>query len=327
MEKVYGAGLIRFLLVGICLFLIVVPIITHDPYKLGILIRIFVFSTLALGVRIILLSGQLTLGHAAIWAVGGYSSALLAMKLGLPVWVSFFLSGPCAVLAGVILGFPTLKIKGIYFAIITLAFAELVHIVIVNQPKLLGGDMGIRGVPTFESIGGVVFHDFSPWAYYYLALFLGAIALWVMWRVDRSRLGRLINAIREDDELAESLGVHLMKYKMIAFLIGCLFAGLAGGFWAHYYRFLHPSLFTVWDSIFMLVYVVIGGVGSAAGPVLGTAALLLISEVMRGALAWKAVIYASVLIAVIFMLPHGLLGIPGAMSRLLRGRQAETARG
>ncbi len=323
MERTYGTGPMRLLLLGVCLFLIVVPMITQDPYKLGILIRIFVFSTLALGVRIILLTGQLTLGHAAIWAVGGYSSALLAMKVGLPVWVSFLLSGPCAALVGLMLGFPTLRIKGIYFAIITLAFAELIHIIIVNQPKLLGGDMGIRGVPTFESVGGVVFHDFSPWAYYYLALLLGAIAFTVMWRVDHSRLGRLINAIREDDELTESLGVHLMRYKMTAFLIGCLFAGLAGGFWAHYYRFLHPSLFTVWESIFMLVYVVIGGVRSAAGPVLGAATLLVMSEIMRGALAWKAVIYAAVLIAVIFMLPHGLLGVPGAVSRIMGRRQAE----
>jgi len=307
--------------------LVVVPLVTQDPYKLGILIRIFVFSILALGVRIILLSGQLTLGHAAIWAVGGYSSALLAMKAGLPVWISFLLSAPCAVVAGTILGLPTLRIKGIYFAVITLAFAELVHIVIVNQPRLLGGDMGIRGVPTFESMGGLVFHDYAPWAYYYLALLMGGVTFWVMWRVDRSRLGRLINAVREDDELAETLGVHLMKYKMTAFLIGCLFAGLAGGFWAHYYRFLHPSLFTVWDSIFMLVYVVVGGVGSAAGPVLGAATLLLASEIMRGALAWRAVIYAVVLIAVIFVLPHGLLGLPAAASRFWGPREGRRGEG
>lgn len=305
-----------FLLAALIIFLFLVPILTHDPYKLGILIRIGIFSTLALGVRLVLLSGQLTLGHAAIWAVGGYSSALMVMKLGIPVWIAFFLSGFIASLVGLIIGYPTLRIKGIYFAIITLAFAELAEIIILNQPELLGGAMGIRGIPTFGSIGEVVFHDFFPWAYYYVALIMALLTALIMWRIDHSRLGRTITAVREDDELAESIGVNLMKYKMIAFVAACFFAGLAGSFWAHYYRFLHPSLFTVWDSIYMLIYVVIGGVGSAMGPIIGTASLLIISELLVGALEWRAVIYAVVLITIIFTLPRGILGLPQALSSL-----------
>lgn len=304
----------KCLILGLILvFLFLVPVLTRDPYKLGILIRIGIFSTLALGVRLILLSGQLTLGHAAIWAVGGYSSALLVMKAGVPVWASFFLSGPIASLAGLIIGYPTLRIRGIYFAIITLAFAELVEIVILNQPTLLGGAMGIRGVPAFGSLGVVVFRDFFPWAYYYMALLMTIAATLTMWRIDHSRLGRTISAIRGDDELAQSIGVNLMKCKLIAFIIACFFAGLAGSYWAHYYRFLHPSLFTVWDSIYMLVYVVIGGTGSAFGPIIGTASLLIISELLSGALQWRAVIYAAILIAIIFTLPRGILGLPQAL--------------
>lgn len=292
-----------------------IPVFTQDPYLLNILITTGIWTTSVWGVRLIMSTGQLTLGHAAYMAVGAYSSTLLAMKAGLPFWITFPLSGLISALIALVIGYPTLRIKGVYFSIITFAFAEIIRLIIINWPSFLGGYGGIADVPAPSPFFFIHFTSRLP--YYYLILAVCIITSVVMFRMDRSRIGKIFSSIHESDTLAESVGINIMKYKVIAFCIGCFFAGLSGSFYAHYLNFTSPELFTIWQSIYCLIFVLVGGAGSVLGPLLGSFFLTLIPEFLRVAKEYEPVVYAIVLILIMFLLPGGLITLPAR----LRGKK------
>jgi branched-chain amino acid transport system permease protein len=305
----------RVALLIILLSLIAVPAFTQDPYLLNILITTGIWTTSVWGVRVIMSTGQLTLGHAAYMAVGAYASTLLTMKVGLSFWVAFPLAGLISSLVALLIGYPTLRIKGVYFAIITFAFAEIVRLLIVHWPSLLGGYGGIPNVPPPSPVFSISFKSRIP--FYYLILALCLVTYLVMIRIDRSRIGKVFASIHESDTLAESIGINLMKYKVIAFCIGCFFAGLSGSFYAHYFNFTSPEFFTIWQSVYCLVFVIVGGAGSVWGPLLGSFFMTLVPELLRVARELEPVIYAVILIAVMFLLPGGLVSLPAR----LRGKK------
>jgi branched-chain amino acid transport system permease protein len=261
-------------------------------------------------------TGQLTLGHAAYMAVGAYASTLLTMKIGLSFWLAFPLAGLISSLVALLIGYPTLRIKGVYFAIITFAFAEIVRLLIVHWPSLLGGYGGIPNVPPPSPIFNISFKSRIP--FYYLILVLCLVTYVVMVRIDRSRIGKIFASIHESDTLAESIGINIMKYKITAFCIGCFFAGMSGSFYAHYFNFTSPEFFTIWQSVYCLVFVIVGGAGSVWGPLLGSFFMTLVPELLRVARELEPVIYAVILIAVMFVLPGGLVTLPAR----LRGKKA-----
>ncbi len=292
------------------------PAVTQDPYILNLLITTGIWTTSVWGVRVIMSTGQLTLGHAAYMAVGAYASTLLTMKVGLSFWLAFPLAGVISSLVALGIGYPTLRIKGVYFAIITFAFAEIVRLLIVHWPSLLGGYGGIPNVPPPSPLFSVSFKTRIP--FYYLILALCLVTYGVMVRIERSRIGQIFSAIHESDTLAESVGMNIMGYKVSAFCIGCFFAGLSGSFYAHYFNFTSPEFFTIWQSIYCLVFVIVGGTGSVWGPPLGSFFMTLVPELLRVARELEPVIYAVILIAVMFLLPGGLITLPAR----LRGRKA-----
>jgi len=290
-----------------------IPAFSQDPYFLNILITTGIWTTSVWGVRLIMSTGQLTLGHAAYMAVGAYSSALLVMKAGLSFWLAFPLSGLTSALIGLLIGYPTLRIKGVYFSIITFAFAEIIRLIIIDWPSFLGGYGGIAGIPAPSPFFSISFTSRLP--YYYLILITCLITYVVMVRMDRSRIGKIFSSIHESDTLAESVGINIMKYKVIAFCIGCFFAGLSGSLYAHYFNFTSPELFTIWQSIYCLIFVLVGGVGSVLGPLLGTFFLTLAPEFLRVARAYEPVVYAVILILIMFLLPGGLISLPARLQR------------
>ena len=298
-------------LVGLAAF----PAFTQDPYLLSILITTGIWTTSVWGVRVIMSTGQLTLGHAAYMAVGAYASTLLTMKVGLSFWLAFPLAGLISSLVALLIGYPTLRIKGVYFAIITFAFAEIVRLLIVHWPSLLGGYGGIPDVPPPSPIFTISFKSRIP--YYYLILAVCLFTYWVMVRIDKSRIGQIFSSIHESDTLAESIGINIMRYKVTAFCIGCFFAGLSGSFYAHYFNFTSPEFFTIWQSVYCLLFVIVGGVGSVWGPLLGSFFMTLVPELLRVARELEPVIYAVILIAVMFLLPGGLVTLPSR----LRGKR------
>lgn len=293
------------------LALILFPLFTQDPYILSILITAGMWSVSVWGVRLIMSTGQLTLGHAAYMAAGAYASALLVMKVGLSFWLAFPLSGLGAAFLALLVGYPTLRIKGVYFAIITFAFAEIVRLVIVNWPGLLGGSNGLVGIPAPSSVLGISFGN--RLSFYYLILFLSVLCYLVMVAIEKTRLGKIFSSIHENDILSESIGINLMKYKLIAFCLGAFLAGLSGSFYAHYLNFTSPEFFTLWQSIYCLIFVIVGGTGSVLGPLLGSSFMILVPELLRGAKEYEPVVYAAILILVMFLLPGGLVTLPARL--------------
>jgi len=292
--------------------LLVFPALTQDPYLLNLLITTGIWTTSVWGVRLIMTTGQLTLGHAAYMAVGAYASTLLVMKAGLSFWLALPLSGLISAFVALLIGFPTLRIKGVYFAIITFAFAEIIRLIIVHWPSLLGGFGGIPNIPRPEPI--FFLHFTSRVSYYYLILVISLTTYLVMGRMERSRIGKIFSSIHESDTLAESIGINIMKYKIIAFCIGCFFAGLSGSFYAHYFSFTSPEFFTIWQSIYCLIFVLVGGAGSVLGPPLGSFFLTLVPELLRVAREYEPVVYAVILILIMFLLPGGLITLPALWS-------------
>lgn len=297
------------------LFLImaIFPIFTQDPYVLNIFITTGIWTIAAWGVRLIMSTGQLTLGHAAYMAIGAYASALLVMKVGLSFWVAFPLAGVISTLVALLIGYLTLRIKGVYFSIITFAFAEIIRLIIIHWPNLLGGYGGLANIPAPHPFLTIRFSSRLP--YYYLLLALILITYLVMVRIDQSRLGKIFSSIHESDTLAESIGINIMKYKIMAFCIGCFFAGLSGSFYAHYFNFTSPEFFTIWQSIYCLIFVLVGGAGSVFGPLVGSFFLTLIPEILRVAKEYEPIIYAIILILVMFLLPDGLISLPARLWR------------
>lgn len=295
--------------------LVAVPAFTQDPYLLNLLITTGIWSTSVWGVRVIMSTGQLTLGHAAYMAVGAYASTLLTMKVGLSFWLAFPLAGLISSFIALLIGYPTLRIKGVYFSIITFAFAEIIRLIIVHWPSLLGGFGGIANIPAPSSIFSISFTSRIP--FYYLILGISLLTYLVMVRVDKSRLGKIFSSIHESDTLAESIGINIMKYKVTAFCLGCFFAGLSGSFYAHYFNFTSPEFFTIWQSIYCLIFAIVGGAGSVWGPPLGSLFMTLVPELLRVAREYEPVIYAIILILIMFVLPGGLITLPDR----LRGKQ------
>jgi branched-chain amino acid transport system permease protein len=295
------------------------PLFTRDPFILNIFITTGIWAVSVWGVRLIMSTGQMTLGHAAYMAVGAYASTLLVMKAGLSFWLALPLAGLISALVALLIGLPTLRIKGVYFSIITFAFAEIIRLIIVNWPSFLGGSGGIPGIPSPSPLFSVSFT--SRVALYYLIFFLSLGTYLVMSAIEKSRIGKIFAAIHEGDDLAQSIGINLMKYKLIAFCLGCFFAGLSGSFYAHYYNFASPEFFTIWQSVYCLLFVIVGGVGHVFGPLLGSFFMTLVPELLRKTKEYEPVVYAVILILVMFVLPGGLMTLPARVrAKFFHGR-------
>lgn len=305
------------IVVGVILCLLLLglgPMLGSELYWLHLVILCLTYSILAMSLVLILRTGHLTLAHAAFMGIGSFSSALMVMKLGLSFWLALPLSGLIAAIIALALGYPILRVRGIYFVIITLAFSMVVSLVALNW-KFLGGHIGLTGIPRPDAIGAIDFS--SKLHYYYLILLLAALTAFVIHRLDVSRFGMIFRAIGEDDVLAESLGIDILKYKLMAFAIASFFAGLAGAFFAHYLRYVSGDLFGVWDSMMYVIYAVVGGTGSAViGPVAGVFTLTIIAEVLPIPNVAHPFLFGAVLIQVVLTLPGGLISLPQQISAI-----------
>jgi branched-chain amino acid transport system permease protein len=295
----------------VLIILFIIPLIVRDQYyqHLIILTGLSIITTLSL--NLILTTGQLSIAQAAFMGIGAYSSSLLVTKTGISFWLALPISGAIAGAAGVLIGLPTLKMRGVYFAIATFAFGELVRMMFTNWVSLFGGVGGILNIPAPNPIpffgGGLHFH--TKGSFYYLVLFVMLITIYVNYRLLSSRIGMAFHALAEAELLAEQSGIPVMKYKLLAFVIGSFFTGLSGCLYAHYSHYIAPGFFSFWESVHFIIMVVIGGVGTLGGPIIGAVFLTLLPELIRATKEYEMVIYASALIAVILFLPKGLMSM------------------
>lgn len=301
------------LVLALTLGAILLPWVIGNPYFTHILIMSGLSIVLALGLNCAIgLAGQMSFAQAAFYGIGAYSSALLTMKLGLSFWVALPLSALIAALFGLLLGLITIRLGSFYLVIATLGFQKIVELVISHWNSLTRGAMGISGIPSpnpikIPGIFNIVFEDIN--VFYYFVLILVGLMIGVTVRIRNSRLGLELFAVRDDQGAARSVGVKATKVKVIAFSISALAAGVAGCFFAHYVHNIHPESFTVGMSFYIILMVIIGGIGTIAGPIFGAIFLTVLPEYLRFFQDYKMIIYGLTLMVFIIFFPRGLFGM------------------
>lgn len=298
-----------------------------DRYIIDLATTVLIYVMLGWGLNIVVgLAGLLDLGYVAFYAVGAYSFALLARTFGLNFWESLPLAGAFAGVFGMLLGFPVLRLRGDYLAIVTLGFGEMVRIVLINWGTLTGGPNGLSGIPrpTFFGMpfareaegGGTTFHEFFGLHYspiqrliflYFIILVLALITNAFTLRIRRLPVGRAWEALREDEIAAKALGINPRNTKLTAFAIGAMFGGFAGSFFATRQGFISPESFTFIESALILAIVVLGGMGSQTGVVIAAALLVLLPEFGRQFAEFRMLLFGAAMIAIMVWRPHGLL--------------------
>jgi branched-chain amino acid transport system permease protein len=249
--------------------------------------------------------GLISFGHAGFMAIGGYASALLTMNAHISFWLALPLSGVIAGIIALMIGYPLIRMKGAYFFLSSLAFGSIVVLIFHTQYRdIFHGSMGIPGIPYPSS----AFTSSIP--YYYLNLGLVAITIGIIFRLKQSRIGLEWESIREADDLSASVGINIIKSKIIAFVIACFFAGIAGSSYAHYVRFIAPESFDISIMLTCLIYVIVGGMNSVWGPPIGVLTLRGIGLWLGGLKEWELMLYSVILILFITLLPGGLVSIP-----------------
>jgi branched-chain amino acid transport system permease protein len=287
----------------------VLPAVVRSEYLLNTAVLAGIYVILASSLNITNgYTGLFSFGHAAFYGIGAYTAAILATRLGLGFWLTLPLAGLVAAVFGAALALPTLRLSGIFLALVTIGFQEITYLVILNWIGLTRGPMGIPGVPPPFFLG---FELRGNTGFYYLILALDVFTLFVLSRIVTSRLGRAFVSIREDELAAQASGIPTFRLKVLSFVIATFFAGLAGAFFAHHARFVSADSFRLDETFLILTMLIVGGMGSFLGPVIGAIALVILPEASRFLAEYRGVVYGLILIGVILFRPEGVAGVPG----------------
>ncbi len=277
-------------------------------YTVTIFSLALIYVMLSLGLNIVVgLAGQLVLGYAAFYAVGAYTYALLNMYFGLSFWVCLPLGGLFAALAGIALGFPVLRLKGDYLAIVTLGFGEIVRLLLTNFSDITNGARGISNIPRPAFFGVEFSYTQSAMYIYYIALGATIVTIIVVNRLKNSRIGLALQAMKEDEIASESMGIDLRKTKLMAFALGSCWAGFAGVILAARNSFVNPASFTFMDSAMILSMVVLGGMGSIWGVVIAALVLNLLPEYLRAFSEYRMLIFGGLMVLMMIFRPQGMV--------------------
>ena len=295
---------------------LLVPVL--GDYYVHVFALVFINVILAASLRPSLTCGQLNIGHSAFMCVGAYTSALLAKHFALPFELSLLSGALLATVVGLGVGYPSLRLRGVYFAMVTVAFVEVVRLVAAIWVPLTRGNSGLSGIPKPNLLGMTLVTKTNQ---YYLIVGVTVVTLLILWKLERSRLGLTWKAIGMADHLAQSLGVNIANAKVLAFTVGCFFAGVAGALYAHFIRFLFPPEFGFLVATNILVYNFVGGRGHFVGPVVGAVFLSLLSEPFRGS-AYETIFFSIAMLLTILFLPGGIITLPGKLAGLRWSRAA-----
>jgi branched-chain amino acid transport system permease protein len=314
----------RFVGPALLIFALLVPaLFYHNRYLLDLAILVLTYVMLGWGLNIVVgLAGLLDLGYVAFYAVGAYSYALLAQNFGWSFWICLPLAGILAAFWGILLGFPVLRLRGDYLAIVTLAFGEIIRLVLINWQSFTGGPNGIASIPR-PSFFGLPFVDdedgfahffgleFSPTHrvvfLFYLILALALVTNWVTIRLRRLPVGRAWEAMREDEIACRSLGINTTNTKLTAFAMGAMFGGIAGAFFATRQGFISPESFTFGESALVLAIVVLGGMGSQLGVAVAALVMLGGFELFRELDQYRMLVFGCAMVAIMIWRPRGLV--------------------
>lgn len=296
--------------VAIVVVLALIPVFVQNPYYLTILITAFMFSVPALGVRLVVSTGEWNFGQGAFMTIGAYTSGILAVEMGWTTWATMPSGLLMAAVVALVIGHPALRTKGVSFAIVTIMLGLALRQVILMTPDTTGGNIGIHDVPGLSPILGLELSSLSLVPFYFVAMILLIFTFVVMYRLEHSRVGLAFKAIRQGDAVAEAVGVNIRGYKLLAFVISSALTGLAGALSAHYYLLLYITLFGLWQSVFFVLYALVGGVGVVIGPVIGTFAVVGAVGLLTELQEYQGVALGAVLLVVIMILPGGIVSLP-----------------
>ncbi|MBX3579483.1 MAG: branched-chain amino acid ABC transporter permease [Rhizobiaceae bacterium] len=295
--------------------MIAAPFMLGD-YQTYLLTLTLIWAILALSMGLVLgFVGQINLGQAAFVAICAYTCAILRQRYGVDFWLAAPVALAAVVSIAALVGLLTLRLKGPFFILVMLAFAEITRLVIANWQDVTNGPLGLKGIMPPEPILGLSFD--TKRSFYFLALVVLAVCLLALWRLIRSRTGRMLVAVREDELLSEFIGIPVMRNKVIGLCIGAFVAGLGGLLLGPFLTILAPSQFTLFASVDMIVMAVVGGVGTLVGPVLGAIFLVYVPEFLSFTSHYRPAMMGALLIIVTLVAPRGLLGLADVARGLL----------
>ena len=277
-------------------------------YQTNIMISAMLYIILALGLNIVVgLAGQLVLGYVAFYAIGAYVYGILHQYFGLGFWVCLPLGGLAGAICGLALGFPVLRLRGDYLAIVTLGFGEIVRLGLLNWTSLTGGPAGVSDIPRPGLFGMPLNLNEATIYIYYLALCAVFITVLVIYRIKNSRVGLALQAMREDEIASEAMGVDITRSKLSAFALSSCWAGFAGVLFASKTTFINPASFTFMESAMILSMVVLGGMGSISGVILAAIILILVPEYLRAFSEYRMLIFGAIMVIMMIFRPQGLI--------------------
>jgi branched-chain amino acid transport system permease protein len=316
----------NFLLAAVALGALM-PLLAYNEYALHIGIMVMFSAMLATSLNLIVgYVGEFPLGHTAFFGIGAYSAALLSVRLGLPIYVTIPLGGIFAAIAGLAIGAVTLRLRGPFFVIVTLCFAEVLRLVANNWIDLTNGPMGVSGIAKPAAIAGATGVQQKLW-FYYAGLVLVATSLLMGYRFVYSNIGRAAVAVRENRFVAQSIGIWPFYLGLVTFVLAAAVGGLAGAFYAHYISFVGPEVFGFSFMITMIIMVLAGGKGTLAGPVVGAVLVVFLEEYLRDFKDLRFSIFGLIVLGVVVFLPRGLMGFIGRRHESYERKPAGPAEG
>jgi branched-chain amino acid transport system permease protein len=289
---------------GVFILLVVIPLVfRNSSYSMTVLINAAILGFISLGVWLTFSIGRINISQGAFALIGGYIMARLSTRFGVPFWLCLIASGVGAALIGALIGWPILRLRGVYFSMLTLSLTEATRLFALNASVLTGGASGILNIPTpFQGENS------------YLELYLFSMVLLILgtatvWRITTTRLGWVFRALRQDEALASSIGINIEAYRVLAFSLCCGFGGMGGALLTVFVQSIYPTSFTVTDSTNFMLYCFLGGLGSVFGPALGALVLFLGFQLLSPLEKFQPLAYAVIMILAMLVLPNGLLSL------------------
>lgn len=289
----------------LALFFLLAPLVIRNEYWTVVFVRVLISVVVALGLNLITgLIGQMNLGTAGMYALGSYTTALLTTKLGISPWLALLACVLMGIIIGLALGYPSLRLKGVYFSLTTIGFTQIVVIFINNMTKLTGGASGVQSIPPYN-LFGFAFDTYLRC--YYLYFVFAAIALFVALRIVNGKWGRLFRSMRDNSDAVEMSGVDISWVKIRAFIACSIFGTIGGAMYAHFYGYVNPSAYTSDVSMNFVLMLLVGGLGSVPGAVVGATIVTILPELLRGLQDYYLLVFYSIIFLGILIFPNGWL--------------------
>ena len=314
-----SSSLSKFYWLTVVALAVLFPVLCgYDKYLLHTGISIFFNIALATSLWLIWTLGFISFAHAGFMGIGAYTSALLFTKLGWPLWAGMWVGALMAAAIAFAVSIPLMRTRAVYFFMASWAIGEVIKRIFAYYREFFGGWDGIFNImPPKLTLFALEIDFGSRVAYYYLALVFCALIVFAIYRINRSRTGMIYWSIHESEILAQHVGINVLKHKVIAFTAACSFAGLTGALYAHYHTYINPKTFDIWQSEFSLVHIIVGGLSTVVGPILGASILTIVDELLRPTGYYRVIFFGVVVILTVLFLPGGLETVPGKVRALV----------